>query len=296
MLVSGCSFSSPLPGTTTSKTSYPLKLTDSCGRDVFIGQEPQTVTVLNSWENDFMETIGAGHKSKLFMGGAGPSIEAMLNEIKAEKTDMVLVDWRVETEAETSCSIAGKLFRNGVTVYAADKTTIPKLIREMKQVGKLLNQSQTADNASEQLTQALQKAKETLNASGPKTVYWEIQVNEGDDGVPEYSTIVPQSLEQSLLTETGGSNIAANEKPFIPGQVRIDDDFIRSADPQYILISGYAALNNRNYTPVPARDRWSNIKAVREKHIISLQPSFGSSSTLHKDILTLVDFLYQETN
>ncbi|WP_217560826.1 ABC transporter substrate-binding protein [Paenibacillus sp. GbtcB18] len=294
MLVSGCSFSSPLPGTTTSKTFYPLKLTDSCGRDVVIPHEPQTVTVLDSWENDFMETIGAGHKSKPFMGGIGPSIEAMLNEIKAEKTDLVLIDWRREIDAEISCTITGKLARNGVPVYAADQTAIPKVIQEMKQIGKMLNQSQMADNASNRLTQALQKTRDTLNASGPKTVFWEIQVNEGDDGAPKYSTIVPQSLEQSLLTEAGGSNIAVNEEPFIPGQVRINDDFIQSADPHYILIYGYEALNNRNYIPVTARDRWRDIKAVRENRILSLPPSFGSPSTLHDDILLLVQFLYQE--
>ncbi|GKS11527.1 hypothetical protein YDYSY3_25270 [Paenibacillus chitinolyticus] len=294
MLVSGCSFSSSLPDTTTSKTSYPLKLTDSCGRDVVIPQEPQTVTVLDSWENDFMETIGAGHKSKPFMGETGPSIEAMLNEIKAEKTDLVLIDWRREIEAEISCTIAGKLARNGVTVYAADQTTIPKVIQEMKQIGKMLDQSQIADNASNRLIQALQKTRDTLNASGPKTVFWEIQVNEGDDGAPKYSTIVSQSLEQSLPTEAGGSNIATNEKPFIPGQVQINDDFIRSADPHYILISGYEALNNRNYTPATERDQWRNIKAVRENRILSLPPSFGSPSTLHDDILLLVKFLYKE--
>ncbi|MGE6230175.1 ABC transporter substrate-binding protein [Paenibacillus chitinolyticus] len=294
MLVSGCLFSSSLPGTTTSKTSYPLKLTDSCGRDVVIQQEPQTVTVLNSWENDFMDTIGAGHKSKPFMGGIGPSIEAMLNEIKAEKTDLVLIDWRREIDAEISCTITGKLARNGVAVYAADHTTIPKVIQEMKQIGKMLNQSQIADNASNRLTQALQKMRDALNASGPKTVFWEIQVNEGDDGAPKYSTIVPKSLEQSILTEAGGSNIAANEEPFIPGQVRINDDFIQSADPHYILISDYEALNNRNYISVFERDRWKNIKAVRENRVLSLPPSFGFPSTLHDDILLLVKFLYQE--
>ncbi|SEG29188.1 substrate-binding protein [Paenibacillus sp. UNC499MF] len=241
-----------------------------------------------------METIGAGHKSKPFMGGAGPSIEAMLHEIKDEKTDLVLIDWRREFEAEISCTIADKLSRNGVTVYAADQTTIPKIAQEMKQIGKMLNQSQTADNASERLAQALQKAQETLNADGPKKVFWEIQVNEGDDGNPQYSTIVPQSLEQNILTEAGGSNIAANEKPFVPGQVRIQDGFIRSADPQYILINEYEALNNRNYTPVLERIAWKNIKAVRDNRILSLPTSFGFPGTLHQDILLLANFLNQE--
>lgn len=223
-------------------------------------------------------------------------MEAMLIEIEAEKTDLVLIDWRREIEAEISCTITDKLARNGVTVYAADQTTIPKVIQEMKQIGKMLNQSQTADNASERLARALQKAQEILNVGGPKKVFWEIQVNEGDDGNPQYSTIVPQSLEQNILSEAGGSNIAANEKPFVPGQVRVQDDFIRSADPPYILINEYEALNNRNYTPVLERIAWKNIKAVRDNRILSLPPSFGFPGTLHQDILLLANFLNQEIN
>lgn len=277
-------------------THYPIKVSDACGLEVNLAKKPDRIVIQNQWEKEFIEEIGGAGEYILFEGkGIGGADHETERRIAAElKPDLVII-MSQEYLLEGDCKNARYLISLGIHTYVSDQSTLKKITEEMITIGTILNHQSEAYRVSEQLRSTIELVEKAVAPLQRKTVYWENNISIEFGEIQQFYALGSISLEDEMLKLAGGNNITRNDSRMNPYNIPIKLDEIVMADPSHILISGHLEKQSAGlYKKIQERPEWSNLDAVKQKHVLELPISFGSVNSLSNDLIMLVEFLHPE--
>jgi iron complex transport system substrate-binding protein len=160
-----------------------------------------------------------------------------------------------------SPTVADALRKQGVDVYVSDQNNFADLFASITRIGELSG----AEKRAAQLTGDLRRrmeAVETKIAGIPGARRPKVFIQVASD--PLY-TAGKGSFVDELVTRAGGGNVAAGVKtPY----AQVTSEFVVQQDPDFILACDMVALKDA-IKQISGRLGWSNIKAVKQNHIIT---------------------------
>ena len=234
--------------------AHALQLTDDRGVTVSFAQTPQRiVSLLPSLTETVCELgqcqrlVGVDRYSNFpesvralpqVGGGLDPNIEAIV----ALKPDVVLM--------ATSSRAGERLQSLGIQVVALEPKSHADVRRVLEKIGQLLDVPD-AQRVWRVIDAGVVAAAQSLPASVKNTrVYFE--VNRAPYAAGETSFI------GEILTRLGAKNIVpASMGPF----PKLNPEYVVRANPDVIMVG------DRNYEGMEGRPGWSDIRAIRERHV-----------------------------
>jgi iron complex transport system substrate-binding protein len=276
------SSASPAPGKSASgnaakaQTGFPVTVTTAAGK-AHLTSRPDAIVSLSPTATEMLYAIGASSQVKAVddqsdypkqapitkLSGFTPNAEA----IAAYKPDLVII-------SNTIDGITAKL--NALSIPVLDlpaAANLSDVYAEFTELG-----AATGHVAQAQATDSTLKAgiKQIVAAepphANPLTYYYEISTS------PYYS-VTSSTFIGSLLSLLGMKSIAdaATGAAAAGGYPSLSAEYIFKANPSYIILADTGSTGGgQDAATVSARPGWSVLTAVKDKHIILLNPDIAS--------------------
>lgn len=260
---------------------YPLVITDSIGRTVYVRYEPSRVVSVGPSLTEILFSLGSGDKivgvdrfsnyppviNELIERGVvkvvGDAFTLNVELIASLRPDVVFLTYSAQIERYVKT-----LTDLGICVYVVKVEDFGDVYNAVMSLGIIMNK---ADSALELLSNITGRVMNTytrvinyLNTTGtPRvSVYWEI--------FPDYWTLGGNTFQNSMIVYAGGENIFGNTSLswFVASPESIID-----LNPSVILLSynyGMFGTPQDLIGMIASRPGWSNITAVREGRVYVL--------------------------
>jgi len=279
-----CSSSSASPtppksdsaGTGTASAGFPVTVTTAAGT-TRLASRPDAIVSLSPTATEMLYAIGAGSQVKAVdddsdyprqapvtkLSGFTPNAEA----IAGYKPDLVIISNNLD-------SITAKLTALSIPVLdlpaAANLSDVYAEFTELGAATGHVAQAKAEDSTLKASIKQL-VASEPAHAK-PLTYYYEIATD------PYYS-VTSATFVGSLLSLLGMKSIAdaASGAAASGGYPSLSAEYILKANPDYIILADTGSTGGgQDAATVSARPGWSVLTAVKDKHIILLNPDIAS--------------------
>ena len=279
-----CSSSSASPtppksdsaGTGTASAGFPVTVTTAAGT-ARLASRPDAIVSLSPTATEMLYAIGAGSQVKAVdddsdyprqapvtkLSGFTPNAEA----IAGYKPDLVIISNNLD-------SITAKLTALSIPVLdlpaAANLSDVYAEFTELGAATGHVAQAKAEDSTLKASIKQL-VASEPAHAK-PLTYYYEIATD------PYYS-VTSATFVGSLLSLLGMKSIAdaASGAAASGGYPSLSAEYILKANPDYIILADTGSTGGgQDAATVSARPGWSVLTAVKDKHIILLNPDIAS--------------------
>lgn len=247
---------------------YPLTVTDASGTELTFEQPPEKVVSIAPSETEVLFAVGAGDRVIAVddwsdypaeevadlprVGGLQANVEKILEL----EPDLVVAGWTMST------ATIEELRKLGVQVYTFDTNTLDEAIAHIREVGRIMNTSETAEAVAAKMEadrKLVAEAVGGLTEEEKKTVYIEFS--------PGW-TVGQGEFMDELIAEAGGINIADQE-----GWYKISEEIIIEANPEVILYSaGVEGLEGI----ILGRSGWDRIDAIENGQMKSVDDNLVS--------------------
>ncbi|HUB40266.1 MAG TPA: helical backbone metal receptor [Streptosporangiaceae bacterium] len=255
---------------------FPVTVTTAAGT-THLASQPDAIVSLSPTATEMLYAIGAGSQVKAVdnesdypkqapmtkLSGFTPNAEA----IAAYKPDLVIISNNID-------GITAKLSALSIPVLDLPAAAnLSDVYAEFTELG-----AATGHAAQAQTTDAALKAdiKQIVAAepahSKPLTYYYEISTD------PYYS-VTSSTFIGSLLSLLGMKSIAdaAKGAAAAGGYPSLSAEYILKANPDYVILADTGSTGGgQDAATVTARPGWSVLTAVKDKHIILLNPDIAS--------------------
>ena len=219
---------------------------------------PASVTKIVTVSPSAKSIIDALGKSSVIVGSYGVDEDAT-SKIVSAAPEVVLYDEGAKID------VAAIEAANIIAVKIPNPTSMTAVNSHITFIGRVIGAS--TDSMTTSITNDM-NALRTMSQSTPKlNVYFEI--GSGDDG---YYTVAPYSYIYEVLSAAGGVNIFG-ESSGKEGFVTVSADEIIAANPDVIFTLGSAS-------DITSRDGWSEINAVVNGHVYTIDKMNGSSDAV----------------
>jgi iron complex transport system substrate-binding protein len=255
---------------------FPVTVTTAAGT-THLTSRPGAIVSLSPTATEMLYAIGAGSQVKAVddesdypkqapmtkLSGFTPNAEA----IAAYKPDLVIISNNID-------GITAKL--NALSIPVLDlpaAANLPDVYAEFTELG-----AATGHVAQAQATDATLKTgiKEIVAAepahAKPLTYYYEISTN------PYYS-VTSSTFIGSLLSLLGMKSIAdaAKGAAAAGGYPSLSAEYVLKANPDYVILADTGSTGGgQDAATVSKRPGWSVLTAVKDKHIVLLNPDIAS--------------------
>lgn len=262
--------------TAPASAGFPVTV-KTAGGTTHLTSRPDAIVSLSPTATEVLYAIGAGSQVKAVddqsdypkqapmtkLSGYTPNVEA----IAAYKPDLVIISDNMD-------GITAKLTALSIPVLdlpaAASLADVYAEFTELGAATGHVAQAKTADNMLKAGIRQI-VAAEPAHAK-PLTYFYEISTN------PYYS-VTSSTFIGSLLSLLGMKSIAdaATGAAAAGGYPKLSAEYILKANPDYIILADTGrAGGGQDAATVRARAGWSVLSAVRDKHIILLNPDIAS--------------------
>ncbi|MFT3855289.1 MAG: ABC transporter substrate-binding protein [Ilumatobacteraceae bacterium] len=255
------------PATVTTVPAFPVTVTAGNG-SVTVASAPQRIVSLSASLTEMLYAAGAGEqvvavdKYSNFppgtpmtdLSGFKPNVES----IAALNPDLVLVAGDREGIVEALGAI-------GVTTLQfSPAVTVDDALAQLVTIGTATGHGTTADELVTQMRADLETlAAKAPHRDQPLTYYLEL----ADDG----HTVTSATFIGDVLSRAGLTSIADSAGDAAGGFPQLSNEAILAADPDVIFL---AHSNGQNPTAadLAARPGWSELRAVHDGHVVTLDP------------------------
>lgn len=270
-----CSSSPASPASSGSGGGFPVTVTTAAGT-VHLTSRPDAIVSLSPTATEMLYAIGAGKQVKAvdslsdYPAGA-PVTKLSAYQPNAEavaglKPDLVIISNDLN-------GITAKLKALSIPVLdlpaAANVSGVYTEFTELGDATGHVSQARTEDAK-------LRADIGAILAAAPKhspqlTYYYELGAN------PYYS-VTDSTFVGSMLSMLGMKSIAdvATGAAAAGGYPELSPEFILKANPDYILLSDTGSNGGQDAAAVAARPGWSQLTAVKDNHIITLNADVAS--------------------
>ncbi len=263
-------------GTGTASAGFPLTVTTAAG-SVHLTSRPDVIVSLSPTATEMLYAIGAGNQVKAVdddsdyprqapmtkLSGFTPNAEA----IAAYKPDLVIISNNID-------SITAKLTALSIPVLDLPAAAnLSDVYAEFSELGAATGHVMEATTEDGTLKADIKQivASEPAHAK-PLTYYYEIATD------PYYS-VTSATFVGSLLSLLGMKSIAdaASGAAASGGYPSLSAEYILKANPDYVILADTGSTGGgQDAATVSARAGWSVLTAVKDKHIIMLNPDIAS--------------------
>ncbi|WNC12919.1 ABC transporter substrate-binding protein [Brevibacillus brevis] len=255
--------------TAASKTTYPLTVTDSTGKEVTIPKEPKRIVSTSPAETEILFALGLDQqivgvsdyddypeaaKSKPKVGGVvKPNEEAIL----AQSPDLVIGGISMERP------VADKLKTMGMPVFVTHPKKLDDIMSDILAIGTITNRQEQAEKLVAQMKADIARVTDAVKDVKPeerKKVYLEFS--------PGWTVGKGEFLDE-LITLAGAANIASDTEGWNP----ISEEKIVKDDPDVILYANGITddkTGKKLEDIITQRSGWEKIKAIRDKQIFGM--------------------------
>jgi iron complex transport system substrate-binding protein len=273
LVTSACgAATAPVPGQQATATAsapaaaYPVTVTDFQNRSVTLPKRPERIVSIGPSITEFLYALGAGPR----VVGADDFSDEPAAALKLEKVGGIQVNFErvvslrpdLVLSVKFSDGTIEKLASTGLLVLVVD----PQSAGDVARTAILLGRAVGSDG--EALARDIQRRvddvrSKTASASTKPRVYHEIDASDPT----KIFTVGPGSYIHDLIEIAGGQNIAARATRAYP---QLSAEEILRSDPEIIVLAAadYAAKPDQ----VAARSGWSQVSAVKNKHIVTIAP------------------------
>jgi iron complex transport system substrate-binding protein len=270
-----CSSSPASPASSAGGGGFPVTVTTAAGT-VHLTSRPDAIVSLSPTATEMLYAIGAGKQVKAvdslsdYPAGA-PVTKLSAYQPNAEavaglKPDLVIISNDLN-------GITAKLKALSIPVLdlpaAANVSGVYTEFTELGDATGHVSQARTEDAK-------LRADIGAILAAAPKhspqlTYYYELGAN------PYYS-VTDSTFVGSMLSMLGMKSIAdvATGAAAAGGYPELSPEFILKANPDYILLSDTGSNGGQDAAAVAARPGWSQLTAVKDNHIITLNADVAS--------------------
>lgn len=260
LLLAGCG--TPKKESPKAQAGFPLVITDAFDQELKIEKPPRRIISLAPSHTEILFSLGLQEKivgvtnwcnwpkeaqSKPLVGDLNLNFE----KIVSLKPDLIVGIRSMQEEN------LGRLAKMGYTVLALEPAGIDGTIDTIKTLGLATGRQTQAKRLAAKIQGQLASIKP--KAQRPKV----LMVLDLD---PLY-TVGPGSLQDELITQAGGENIAKEANNPWP---QLSDEVVISKNPDLILVT--ADLEKR----ILAKPAWRNLKAVKNNAIYKVDPDLIS--------------------
>ena len=270
-----CSSSPASPASSASGGGFPVTVTTAAGT-VHLTSRPDAIVSLSPTATEMLYAIGAGKQVKAvdslsdYPAGA-PITKLSAYQPNAEavaglKPDLVIISNDLN-------GITAKLKALSIPVLdlpaAANVSGVYTEFTELGDATGHVSQARTEDAKLRADIGAILAA--TPKHSPQLTYYYELGAN------PYYS-VTDSTFVGSMLSMLGMKSIAdvATGAAAAGGYPELSPEFILKANPDYILLSDTGSNGGQDAAAVAARPGWSQLTAVKDNHIITLNADVAS--------------------
>ena len=270
-----CSSAPASPATSATGGGFPVTVTTPAGT-VHLASRPDAIVSLSPTATEMLYALGAGKQVKAVdslsdypagvpvtrLSAYQPNAEA----IAGYKPDLVIISNDMD-------GITAKLRALSIPVLDLPAAaTVSGVYSEFTELGDATGHAaaaRTEDSRLKSDIQAIIAAEPTH--SGPITYFYELGAN------PYYS-VTDSTFVGSLLSLLGMKSIAdtATGAAAAGGYPELSPEFILKANPDFILLSDTGSNGGQDATTVAARPGWSDLTAVKDKHIVALNADVAS--------------------
>lgn len=260
---------------------YPLVVTDSMGRTVFVRYEPLRVVSVGPSLTEVLFALGLGDKvvgvdrfsnyppvlNELVERGSvkvvGDAFTLNVELIASLKPDVVFLTYSAQIEKYVKT-----LTDLGICVYVVRVEDLGDVYNVIMSLGLIMNRAEAAlellNGVTGRVMSTYSRIINYLNTTGVARVrvYWEI--------FPDYWTLGGNTFQNSVVVYAGGENIFGNTS--LSWFVASPESVI-GLDPSVILLSyNYGVFGGPQdlIEMITSRPGWSNITAVKEGRIYVL--------------------------
>lgn len=260
---------------------YPLALTDSMGRTVFVRYEPLRVVSVGPSLTEVLFALGLGDRvvgvdrfsnyppalNELVERGlvkvVGDAFTLNVELIASLKPDVVFLTYSAQIEKYVKT-----LTDLGICVYVVKVEDLGDVYNVIMSLGLIMNRAEAAvellNSITSRVMSTYSRIANYLNTTGVARVrvYWEI--------FPDYWTLGGNTFQNSIVVYAGGENVFGNTT--LSWFVASPESVI-SLNPSVILLSyNYGMFGGPQdlIMMVASRPGWGNITAVREGRIYVL--------------------------
>jgi iron complex transport system substrate-binding protein len=272
----GSDSASSAPAGAGAAAGFPVTVR-TAGGTVHIPARPDAIVSLSPTATEMLYAIGAGGQVKAVdddsdypkqaprtkLSGFEPNVEA----IAAYNPDLVIISNDID-------GITAKL--NSLSIPVLDlpaAANVSDVYAEFTQLGAATGQVAQARAEDSTLRAAISRIVASQpHRAKPLTYYYEIATD------PYYS-VTSSTFIGSLLSLLGMKSIAdaAKGAAAAGGYPTLSAEFILKANPDYIILADTGSTGGgQDAATVSSRPGWSALTAVREKHIILLNPDIAS--------------------
>ncbi|GAB6100461.1 ABC transporter substrate-binding protein [Halanaerocella petrolearia] len=254
-----------LGGSVAQATDYPVTVVDDLNNKVRLNKKPQRIISLAPNHTETLFTLGLEDRivgvteyadypqPATKVTGVGNIKEPNLEKIIQLQPDLVLA------AASNPKSVIRRLRKLGVNVIGLNPQTIDEIMTTINLVGKVTDKESKADKVTTEMKNKVEKVtnKVKRNVKKRPKVFYEVWKK------PLY-TAGPNTFINNLISLAGGVNIAYDAQ---------------SAWPQYSFESllaknpaVYLATNKVSKKEIMKRDKFQDIKAIKEGRVYILNP------------------------
>lgn len=262
-------------GTRSAGTGFPVTVTTT-GGTTHVPHRPDVIVALSPTVTEMLYAIGAGSQVKAVdslsdyprqapmtkLSAYQPNVEA----IAAYKPDLVIISNDIG-------GITAKLTALSIPVLDLPAATnLSGVYSEFTQLGAATGHEAQASAEDASLRRDVQQiVSSEPKHSSPVTYYYEIATN------PYYS-VTSSTFIGSLLSLLGMKSIAdaATGAAAAGGYPTLSAEFILKANPDYIILADSSTGGGQDAATVSGRPGWSVLTAVKQQHIILLNPDIAS--------------------
>ena len=226
-----------------------------------------------------------------------------LETILAKKPDVLIVNSAMQAHLH-ALDIEPQLTKAGIALVLVD---VPKITDRSAQetytlLGKLFNEEEKAAEVNAFLDEQFKVVKDGLAnvKRGKPLVYYE---KSGTAEVYGPSSTSKTSGWGALINYAGGDNLADHAAgKSMEGGVMLDPEFVITADPDFIILSGSSQMGmgfdlqapQPNRFNILLRPGWQNIKAVKNKEVYEFQHELSRTPFLFYPVQCFAKSFYPE--
>lgn len=263
------------PGATGHSAGFPVTISTAGGK-LHLTTRPDAIISLSPTGTEMLYAIGAGRQVRAVdsqsdfpasaprtkLSAYQPNAEA----IAAYHPDLVLISNDMD-------GITAKLKALSIPVlYQPAAASLTQVYAEFEQLGEATGHAAQARAEVKHLQSDISKIVASVPPhNGSLSYFYEL-------GTAPYYSATSTTFIGSLLALLGMKSIAdsATGAAAAGGYPSLSAEFILKANPDYIILSDTGSNGGQDTATVDARPGWSVLAAVREHHIIVLNPDIAS--------------------
>ncbi|WP_456452112.1 ABC transporter substrate-binding protein [Thermococcus sp.] len=274
--------------TTTSKTGYPLTITDFAGRKVTIEKSPERVVVLSTYWAEILSILGV-QKRIVGIGKYIPHDPYVPEDVRKKpvvgsnfkglnwetvaglKPDLIIIDWYGGKYADAET--IKKAEQLGIPVIALTAKSVKDNIRIVELLGKVFGREKKAEELASWMQEKLDEVKKITSQIPNNKRKNVLMINAPIDMNKPITMYANGSAWASIVQLVGAHNLAFDKKFNTPWP-KLDLERIiaywGNKTDVLILTSFSKERLDKALSAIRTDPRWRAIKAVKEGHVYGI--------------------------